>query len=116
MDLTKSQSLRLHGKTAWPNLFVFPKELKDAIPDYGSRALVFDAVSGSTNNLPAGISGLSGARPFEISPRAQAQFLVHESGKLDGRFALWVDLDSTTMRALGQFLIELADSAEVQKG
>jgi len=116
MDLTKPPNLALRGKTAWPNLFVFPKELRDAIPEYGHRALVFDAVSGSTGNLPAEISGLTGAMPFEITPRAQAQFLVHETGKLDGKFVLWVDLDSTTMRALGQFLIELADRAEAQQG
>ena len=115
MDLTKPRSLALRGRAAWPNLFVFPKELRDAIPDYGARALVFDAVSGSTNNLPAEISGLAGAMPFEVGPRAQAQFLVHESGKLDGKFVLWADLDSTTMRALGKFLIELADRAEAQQ-
>jgi hypothetical protein len=115
MDLTKAPSLALRGRAEWPNLFVFPKELRDAIPDYGARALVFDAVSGSTNNLPAEISGLAGAMPFEVGPRAQAQFLVHESGKLDGKFVLWVDLDATTMRALGQFLVELADRAEAQQ-
>ena len=88
MDLTPAPSMSLRGRAAWPNLFVFPKELRDAIPDYGARALVFDAVSGSTNNLPAEISGLAGAMPFEVGPRAQAQFLVHESGKLDGKFVL----------------------------
>ena len=67
---------------------VFPKELRDAIPDYGALALVFDAVSGSTNNLPAGISTVAGATPFEAGPRAQARFLVHVSGKLDGKFVV----------------------------
>jgi len=114
MDLTPAPTLALRGTAAWPNLFVFPKELRDAIPDYGARALVFDAVSGSTNSLPAGISGMPGATPFEAGPRAQARFLVHESGKLDGKYVVWVDLDSTTMRALGQFLVELADRAEAQ--
>ena len=108
MDLTKPPSLTLRGRAAWPNLFVFPKELRDAIPDYGARALVFDAVSGSTHNFPAEISGLTGAMPSEVAPRTQAQFLVHETGKLDGKFVLWVDLDSTTMRALGQFLVGLS--------
>ena len=116
MDLTKPPNLALRGTTAWPNLFVFPKELRAAIPEYGHRALVFDAVSGSTDNLPAEISGLNGAMPFEIAPRAQAKFLVHETGKLDGKFVLSADLDSTTMRALGQFLIKLADRAEAQQG
>ncbi len=114
MDLMSTPSLALRGTAAWPNLFVFPKELRDAIPDYGARALVFDAVSGSTNNLPAGISTLPGATPFEAGPRAQARFLVHESGEFDSKFVVWVDLDSTTMRALGQFLVELADRADAQ--
>ncbi len=116
MDLTKPPNLALSGKTPWPNLFVFPKELRDAIPEYGPRALMFDAVSGSTGNLPSEISGLSGTLPFEIKPRAQAQFLVHETGKLDGKFVLWMDLDSATMRALGQFLIDLANRAEKPQG
>ncbi len=115
MDLTKHSSLALGGRAAWPNLFVFPQELRDAIPDYGSRALVFDAVSGSTDNLPAEISRRAGAMAFETGPRAQARFLVHESGRLDCQFVLWVDLDSVSMRALGQFLVELADRAEARQ-
>jgi hypothetical protein len=114
MHLTKPPDLALRAKSTWPNLFIFPKELREAIPVYGARGLVFDAVSGSTNNLPAGISGLRGEMPFEVGPRAQAQFLVHESGKLDGKFAIWVDLDATTMRTLGEFLVELANRAEAQ--
>jgi hypothetical protein len=45
-------------------------------------------------------------------PRAQLQMLVHETGKLDGKFTLLVDLDAETTRALGKFLVELADEAE----
>ncbi len=101
MDLTNSPSLTVRGRRSMAQPLCVPKELRDAIPEYGARALVFDGVSGSTGNLPAQISGLAGATQFEIGPRAQAQFLVHESGKLDGRFTLWVDLDSTTIRALG---------------
>src|SRR5262245_46191006 len=109
MDLTNTPRLALNGPSSYPNLFVFPKELRDAIPEYGPRALVFDEVSGATGNLPAAIAGLRGAMPFDIAPRAQAQFVVHESGKLNGRFLVSMDLDSTTMRALGEFLLELAE-------
>ena len=44
------------------------------------------------------------------------ELLVHETGKLDGKFALIADLDTETTRALGQFLIDLADSAEARQG
>ena len=115
MDLTNSPRLALNRPSPYPNVFVFPKELRDAIPEYGSRALVFDEVSGTTGNLPAAIAGLRGPIPFDVAARAQAQFVVHESGKLNGRFLVSMDLDSATMRALGQFLLDLAERAEVQQ-
>ena len=114
MDLTNTPKLTLGGRPSYPNFFVFPKEIRDAIPEYGPRALVFDEVSGTTSNLPAAIAGLRGATPFDVIPRAQAQFVVHESGKLNGRFLVSMDLDSATMRALGQFLLGLAQRAEEQ--
>ena len=104
MDLTIGSGVSIRGKSRWPNMFYFPKELRDAIPHYGTRALVFDSVRGST-----------GEHPFTQGARAQVQFIVHETGKLTGEFALLVDLDSTTARALGQFLIDLAERAETQK-
>jgi hypothetical protein len=116
MGPTNTPKLALNAPPSYPNLFVFPRELRDATPEYGARALVFDEVSGSTGNLPAAIAGRRGAMPVDIAPRAQAQFLVHESGELEGRFVLSIDLDTTTMRALGQFLIDLAQRAEEQQG
>jgi len=115
MDLTKRLGLSIRGKSPWPNMFIFPKELRDTIPHYGARALVFDCVYGSTNNFPAKLSGLVGEIPFDLGPRAQLQFIVHETGKLDGKFALWMDLDSMTTRALGQFLVDLANRTEAQE-
>jgi len=110
MEISATTRLALSGKRTWPNLFVFPKELKQAIPEYGARALIFDSVSGSTYNLFAQILDT------HTAPRAQAQFVVHESGKLNGGFVLSMDLDSATMRALGEFLVGLADRAEAQNG
>jgi hypothetical protein len=52
---------------------------------------------------------------LDPEPRANLHFLVYETGKLDGKFTLLVDLDSTTTRALGQFLIELADQTDAHK-
>jgi hypothetical protein len=56
MDLTVSPGEAIRSKSLWPNTIVFPKELRDAIPDYGSRALVFDSVSGSPSNAPVSIA------------------------------------------------------------
>jgi hypothetical protein len=55
---------------------------------------------------------LNRREPIRPGSRAQVQFIVHETGKLTGEFVLSVDLDSTTTRALGQFLIDLADRSE----
>jgi hypothetical protein len=91
---------------------VFPKELRDVIPDYGSRALVFDQVRGSRSNAPVSLSGMIGAAQFDFGARAQIRFLVHETGKLNGQFTLLLDMDSETTRALGRFLVELADPVD----
>ena len=89
-----------------PNTMIFPQHLREAIPVYGGRVLVFDSVTGKTNShfsiVPTG-------------PRAQAKLVVHETGKLNGAFDIWLDLDSDTMRALGQFFVDLADRAEAEK-
>ena len=103
MDLTRNPGLSIRGNSRWPNMFILPKEIRDAIPSYGARALVFDAVRGST-----------GAYRSDLGSRASVQFIVHETGKLDGEFTLFMDLDSATTRALGQFLIDLADRVEAQ--
>ena len=83
---------------------IFPQHLRDAIPVYGGRVLVFDSVTGKTNSSI-----------FPTGPRAQAKLVVHETGKLNGAFDIWLDLDSATMRALGQFFVDLADKAEAEK-
>jgi hypothetical protein len=98
-------------KSAWPNTITFPRELREAIPDYGPRALVFDAVSGSHYD-GAVFSALLGKPSASNGARACLKLLVHETGKLDGKFHLHVDLDAETTRALGKFLIDLADQAE----
>lgn len=98
-------------KPKWPNLFIFPKEMRDAIPDYGSRALVFDEVSGAPG--PASVFKESpAAAAFDFGPRGRVQSTVHETGKFEGKYALNLDLDAETMRSLGRFLIDLADRAK----
>jgi hypothetical protein len=115
MELIPSSEIALARKSRWPNTITFPKELKPAIPDYGPRALVFDSVSGSHYDGTS-IAAMMGRPATEsMVPRAQLQLLVHETGKLDGKFSLLVDLDAETTRALGKFLVELADRAEAGK-
>ncbi len=118
MDLmisTESNDVRKGGKSRWPNMIVFPKELRDAIPVYGSRALVFDSVSATSHTSPISVSGMTGEELFDFGPRTRIDLLVHETGKLDGKFTLPVDLDSATTRALGEFLVDLANRAEQPK-
>ena len=111
MELTPPPKVPIRSNSDWPNTITFPKELRDAIPHYGARALVFDAISGSHYD-GAPFSALLG-RPYKgRRARASLQLLVHETGKLDGKFNLHVDLDAETTRALGKFLMDLADKAE----
>ena len=104
MDDTQETGISIRGNSQWPNMFILPNELRNAIPHYGARVLVFDSVRGSTV-----------ANPFHPGSRAQVQFIVHETGNLHGEFPLSIDLDSKTTRALGQFLIDLAARAEAKK-
>lgn len=52
----------------WPNLFIFPKELRDVIPNYGACTLVVDEV----------LEVLSGASASAKS-RDRLQFFVYET-------------------------------------
>ena len=86
-------------------MFIFPTELRDMIPDYGPRALVVDEVTGAPNRGVEPGHGPSGTR-------ALVQFVVHETGKLEGRVPVYLDLDAPTLHSLGRFLIELAQQVE----
>ncbi len=114
MHLTKPGGVAKRDDSHWPNVFIFPKELRDAIPEYGARALVFDDVSGSPRSWPVAVSGFAGQLPTDDRPRAQVRFLVHETGAFDGKFPLLLDIDTETLRALGKFLVELADQTEAE--
>lgn len=110
---TGPPNLPLTGKFKFPNVMIFPRELRDAIPpEHDSRALVFDSVSGSKGIIPIPVSGMIDAERIAWGSRARIDFLVHETGKLDGKFTISADLDSATARALGQFLIDLANQSE----
>ena len=102
MELTKRDTPSARRDARWPNVFIFPKELRDLIPDHGARALVVDEVQG----VPA-----LGIVDAEAALRIRLQFIVHETGKLQGRLPVYLDLDAATMRALGKFMIGLADQS-----
>jgi hypothetical protein len=104
MPATKSiDSKRLSDP--WPNMFIFPKQLREMIPDYGPRALVVDEVTGAPNYGIESGYGPSGTR-------ALVQFVVHETGNLDGKAPVYLDVDVSTLRSLGQFLMDLAQQIE----
>lgn len=106
MELTVPPALPLQGRFRFPNVIVFPPELRNAIPEYGSRALVFDSVTGA-----CGLQWF-GFEQGVCEKQIHAEFVVHETGQLDGTLKLQAFLDIPTARALGQFLIGLADQAE----
>ena len=108
-----AEALAVRGKFKFPNLMIFPRELREAIPpEYDSRALVFDSVSGSKGVSPTPVGGMAGEHTVDWGKRTRVEFLVHETGKLDGKFTIAADLDAATARALGQFLIDLANASE----
>ena len=109
MELTTPGRPAQSDASRWPNMFIFPKELRDAIPEYGGRALVFDAVSGAPSRSPAWFLRPEAAG---ADPRAHVRFLVHETGGFDVEFQLVMDVDSETLRALGKFFVDLADQAD----
>jgi hypothetical protein len=115
MELTPP-NLPTRSDAPWPNMIIFPQELKKAIPDYGSRALVFGSVSGFVGTSPVSVAGMVDETAFDMGRRTQLQLVVHETGALQGEFKVLIDLDTVTTRDLGEFLIRLADRAEQWNG
>ena len=58
------------------------------------------------------LDGRAGTIPADAGPRTFLRFDVHETGKSDAAYPVWIDLDPASMRALGKFMVELADRAE----
>jgi hypothetical protein len=117
------QSLEIAGggalqkRSKLSNTIVFPKELREAIPVHSARVLEFDRVTGAANRSWAEYSApWLLARGVDVTRRAQLKLLAHETGKLNGQFEIGIDLDAETMRALGQFLIDLANRADPREG
>jgi hypothetical protein len=80
------------------NMILFPRELRDAIPDlHGGRLLELVSIDGK-----AGTTLWSG-RSVHLT------MLVAETGKLKGKFEVRVDLQPDAARALAETLVKLAD-------
>jgi hypothetical protein len=83
-----------------PNTMLFPRELREAIPDLPTcigRVLDLTSVDGHN---PA------------LGPPVGLRLVVQETGKLTGEFTVGLGLQVETARALAAMLTQLADQAE----
>jgi hypothetical protein len=86
------------------NTMNFPQALRDAIPTLArcwGRCLVLSSITGRALN-----------DPLFWGRRVRIKFQVEESGKLTGKFDVWMDVDPEAARGLARTLNQLADEAE----
>jgi hypothetical protein len=86
------------------NTMNFPQALRDAIPTLArcwGRCLVLTSITGRALN-----------DPLFWGKRVRVKFQVEESGKLTGKFDVWMDVDPEAARGLARTLNQLADEAE----
>jgi hypothetical protein len=96
----RTLSRRLHPL----NTMNFPQALRDAIPTLArcwGRCLVLSSITGRALN-----------DPVFWGKRVRIKFQVEESGKLTGKFDVWMDVDPEAARGLARTLIQLANEAE----
>jgi len=82
------------------NTIMFPRELRDAIPDlptYAGRVLELESIDGRLSDTPL------------FGPRVHVKMVVAETGKLKGKFTVRVDLQADAARALAETLLQLAE-------
>ena len=85
-----------------PNWITFPQKLRDAIPPFepcAGRVLELESVDARATD-----SGWTGRR-------VAVKLRVCETGKLDGAFDVWLDLNPAAAQALADALHEAADRA-----
>ena len=85
-----------------PNWITFPQKLRDAIPSFepcSGRVLQLDSVDARPTN-----SDWTGRR-------VAVKLRVCETGKLDGVFDVWIDLNPAAAKALAEALQAAADQA-----
>jgi hypothetical protein len=85
------------------NTMNFPRSLRDAIPTLErcwGRCLELTSITGRASHDPI------------WGKRVRVKFQVEESGKLTGKFDVWMDIDPEAARGLARTLNQLADAAE----
>jgi hypothetical protein len=96
----RALSRRMHPQ----NTMNFPKALRDAIPTLErcwGRCLALTSITGRALN-----------EPLFWGKRVRIKFQVEETGKLTGKFEVWMDVDPEAARGLARTLLQLADEAE----
>jgi hypothetical protein len=86
-----------------PNWVTFPRQLRDAIPDWdlcSGRVLQLDSADAMPSNTEW------------TGRRVAVKLTVSETGKLDGVFEVWVDLNISAAEALAEVLKDAAEQAK----
>jgi hypothetical protein len=89
-------SKALAPKLKLTNNVTFPRELRDAIPDHApsaGRVLKLESVAAQA------------AHTVEWGRRVQIKLQVCETGKLNGVFDVWVDIEVEAAKALGETIL-----------
>jgi hypothetical protein len=101
-SLTKNRPAKSLSRTA-RNSMTFPRALRDAIPEapgYSGRVLELNSIDAQVFD------------PLITTRVVHLNLHVQETGRLNGHFTLWMDLQPLAARALAATLNEVADRAE----
>ena len=106
-SLSVPPARRAPARPSWrmpqQNTMNFPQALREAIPTLArcwGRCLLLTSITGRGLNSPF------------WGRRVRVKFQVEESGKLTGKFDVWMDVDPEAARGLARTLSQLADEAE----
>ena len=95
---------RDQSRLRFTNYVVFPQKLRDAIPGPElpgcARSLILSSINGDCTSDQF------------FGERIRLKFLAEESGKLQGRFEIGVDLEVEAARALAATLQQLVERLE----
>ena len=101
---SRREPVRSRGGWRPLNTMNFPRELRDAIPTLArcwGRCLMLSSITGRAIN-----------DPVFWGKRVRVKFQVEETGKLTGKFDVWMDIDPEAARELARTLSQLADEAD----
>ncbi len=90
-------------KREYPNNITFPRALRDAIPDHElsmGRVLKLATVDAQA------------AHTVQMGRRVQIKLHVCETGKLEGEFDVWIDIESEAAKAFANLVTEAATQAD----